>query len=89
MDYVASTVQWRRRMIAAGAITLALGALGLPLALAHSGGSFHESKAVSSVQTLDPLVMRHGRAVLREVPVVRVHGPERSPKVGPSTPANA
>lgn len=61
----------RRVIAAAGSMVLVLGTLGVAFARADSTGRTH-----------DPLNGRHGGAVVRELPIVSVHGPRQVPKVG-------
>jgi hypothetical protein len=60
-----------RRMGAAGATILVLGAFGASM-----------SRAASQDQTHDLLGTRHGRATVRQAAIIRVHGPLQVPKVG-------
>lgn len=61
-----------RRMLAASAsMVLVLGTLGVALSRADSPGRIHDS-----------LSGRHGGATVRELPIIRAHGPRQMPKLG-------
>jgi hypothetical protein len=60
-----------RRALAIGSTVILVGTTGTLASRADSTGTVG-----------DPLVMRHGRGVVHELPSVRAHGPRQTPKVG-------
>jgi len=61
----------RRVIVAAGSMALVLGAIGVTVARADSQAQVHAALSV-----------HHKGAIVREHPVIRVHGPRQVPKVG-------